>query len=178
MIGAEGVQVLHPLQNIGKVAQGVLGRLRGGIGTAGEGAEGGHIDEAPLIPPADVQFPHAVLYNVFRGGRRGPWNLEAGGEVVGGSLGEIAQGRRGIQPHQAGDHLVEGAVSSGCHHQIVSGALPGGGIGRVSWGGGLVDPDEVTRAGEDGQRVKQRTVGLVPPGPGIENEQQFLRFQE
>ena len=69
-------------------------------------------------------------------------------------------------------------VISGCHHQIVSGALPGGGIGRVSWGGGLVDPDEVTRAGKDGQRVKQRTVGLVPPGPGIENEQQFLRFQE
>ena len=41
-----------------------------------------------------------------------------------------------------------------------------------------MDPDEIARAGENGQRVEQRAVGLVPPGPGIEDEQQFLRFQE
>ena len=101
----------------------------------------------------------------------------AGGEVVGGPLGEIAQRRGGVQPHEAGDDLVQGPVSAGGNDQVIRLPLSGHSLGGILRGGGLMDPDEIAGAGEDGQRVEQRAVGLVAPGPGIENEQQLFFLQ-
>ena len=115
-------------------------------------------------PMSSSRMRFCTMFFAADAGSVGIWRLEA--KSLGGSLGEIAQGRRGIQPHQAGDHLVEGAVSSGCHHQIVSGALPGGGIGRVSWGGGLVDPDEGNprRRGWPARQTADRGACSARPG--------------
>ena len=56
-IGPQGTEVLHALQDIGEMAQGVFGGLGAAVRGAGKGPEGGHIHKAPLVPPADVQVP-------------------------------------------------------------------------------------------------------------------------
>ena len=174
MIGAQGVEVLDALQDIGKVPQGVLGGLRGGIGGAGKRAEGGYIHEAALVPPADVQGAGRAAEHGHGGGDRVVGDMEAGGKVVGAALGQIAQQGPLLQAHQAGDDLVERAVAAYGHHQIVVAALPLRGLGGVSGSGGFVDGNEIAGLGTKRDHVKQRTAGFIASSPRVYYEKKLF----
>ena len=90
-------------------------------------------------PMSSSRMQFCTMFFAADAGVRGIWRLERSRWWF---PGGDSPGAAGHPAASAGDHLVEGAVSSGCHHQIVSGALPGGGIGRVSWAEVSVDPDE------------------------------------
>ena len=153
------------------MAQGVFGGLRRGIGAFRERAERGHIDEIPLVPAANVQLPGRGGHHGLRshGGLAG--DVEAGGKVVGAPLGQIAQQGTPVQPHQAGDHLVQRAVAAHGHHSVVAAAFPGGDLLGLAGGVGAADGQQVARPAENGGGVKQGTAGLVPAGPGVDDHQ-------
>ena len=156
------------------MTQGVLRRLGGGVGTFRKGAEGGNIDKEPLIPAANVQLPGYGGYHGLRrhGGLAG--DVEAGSEVVGAALGQIAQRRPVLQPHQAGDDLVQRAVAANGHHGVEAGSLRGGDLGGFAGSAGTADGQQITGAAEDRRRVKQRPPGLVPAGLGIDDHHQLF----
>ena len=101
------------------MAQRVFGRLRGGVGGAGESAEGGYIGEIPSVVLAKIQPPGLCAggNGVGRRHRLGG-NAQAGSEIVGAAVGDIAHGRTLGQCHQAAQRFIQRAVSAGADHQI------------------------------------------------------------
>ena len=82
-----------------------------------------------------------------------------------------------LQLQQAGNDLVQRTVSAAGYHQVIVSALPGGGGGGVAGANGLVDPDQIAGLGENGDRVKQRAAGLIPPCSGVDQKEQLLRHK-
>ena len=73
----------------------------------------------PLVEPAHIHMDRQAvhrrpggLFHIFR-------DAQAGGKIIGGAGGDIAQHRRVLQPHQAVHRLVEGSVAAGAHHQVI-----------------------------------------------------------
>ena len=104
--------------------------------------------------------------------------MEAGGEVVGAALGQIAQKRGPPELDQAGDHLVQRPVAAHGHDQVVPPALPFGGPGGVAGGIRDMDGEQVTRLGKGGGGVEQGAVGLVLSGPGVDDHQKLAGFHQ
>ena len=57
MEGAQRGQILDALQHIGRVAQGILDALGGGIAGLGKGTEGCHISKVPPVKDTNIVFP-------------------------------------------------------------------------------------------------------------------------
>ena len=90
-VGAQGVQIAQPLQNVGEVPQRVFGCLGRGVGGAGKGAEGRHIRKVPVVVPTHVQRVRRTADGGAGGLVHGGGEMQAGGEVVGAAAGQIAQ---------------------------------------------------------------------------------------
>ena len=67
MVGLDGGEILDHLQHIGVVAQKVLGFLGGGVGDLRKGPEGGDIEKALAIEPAQIM---GVRHTGDGGGRQ------------------------------------------------------------------------------------------------------------
>ncbi len=101
-------------------------------------------------------------------------DLQAGGEVVGAALGQVAH-RRGMgQGLKAGDDLVQCAVSAYGHHGIVSAAGFLGNAAGVPRGSGAADAEEISGVAEGGGRVVEGAPGLAAARPGIDDHQKLL----
>ncbi len=172
MVGAQGVQILHALQNVGEVAQSVFRLLGRGVTGPGEGAEGGHIGKIPLIVPPHIQGNGRTLGDDVRSqvGRRG--DVQGGGKVVGAAGGQVAQGRLALQLHKAGDGLVQGAVAAVADHGVKIRPQVPGEAGGVTGALGLPHIHQIATCRQPGDGVIQRAQRLALPGPGIHDQQQ------
>ena len=156
------------------MAQNIFHVLGGGVGGAGEGPEGGHIHEEPFPKAADIQLPGLAPDDGGSGLEGVGGDLQAGGEVVGAALGQVAH-RRGMgQGLKAGDDLVQCAVSAYGHHRIVSGAGFLGNAAGVPRGSGAADAEEISGVAEGGGRVVEGAPGLAAARPGIDDHQKLL----
>ena len=99
--------------------------------------------------------------------------METGGEVIGAALGNVAQQRRAVQGHQAGDSLIQRAVAAHGYHRVKILAGGRGGCG-IPGGGGIMDGQQVAGLGEDGCRVEQRAPGLVAARCGVDDHQKLF----
>ena len=169
---AQGGEILHPLDDIGQMAQVVFDVLRHGIGGLGKGPEGGDVDEVPVIEAAHVQMPPGAGDNEPGRLHRVGGEPEAGGEVVGAAPGDVAQRRRVSQGHQAVDRLVEGAVPAVAHHKIKAGALLAGQTLGVPGALGLLQAYQISGLGKNGNHIKKERAGAAPPRPGIDDQKQ------
>ena len=92
MLLADLGQLLNALQHVGRVAQGVFDALGGGVAGAGKGTEGRHIGEVPLAELACVIGNGSAQNDVLGGLQNVRGELQAGGKIVGGAGGNVADG--------------------------------------------------------------------------------------
>ena len=173
-VGAQGVQIAQPLQNVGEVPQRVFGCLGRGVGGAGKGAEGRHIRKVPVVVPSHVQRVRRTADGGAGGLVHGGGKMQTGGEVVGAAAGQIAQGRALGQLHNAGQRLVQRAVAAGAHDQVIVAAAPGGHVTRLPAGLRNENVHQIAGAGELCRRVKQRGTGFCLSCTGIDDKQELF----
>ena len=172
--GTDLAQALDAIDKVGQPAEDplvLLGRL---IGDVGERAETRHVGEPSVVAQgADVD-------GVGRAGDDSPGGLhgvaaqaQGGGHIVDGAAGDIAQGRTAVQPHQAGDGLVERAVAAGADDQVVVFRLLGQIIRQVAPAQGGVDRHVVACLGKYRQHLHQVGAQLQLPCLGVDEKQHF-----
>ena len=118
MVGPHIPQLRHPLQNIGEMTQLVFQLLRGLIRGARKEAEGRHIGEIILfIKKAQVTPEGPAVRDDPRGLQHVRGNVQAGGKIIGGSGGNIADRNKGLLGifHHPADYLIESPVPSRAH---------------------------------------------------------------
>ena len=76
--------------------------------------------------------------------------------------------------HQAGHHLVEGAVAAGADHQIVCSAQLCRRTGGVSTALSEEYLHQIACLGKAGHRIKQRCKGLGAPRTWIDDKQKLF----
>ena len=173
-VGPQGVQIAQPLQNVGKMTQGVLGRLGGGVGGPGKGPKGGHIGEIAVVMPPHVQGAgRAGGGRLCRGGQHGV-KMQAHGKVVGAAAGQIAQQGPLLQLHKPGQRLVQRAVASGTDHHVVLPAPPGGDIAGLAARLGDIGPYQIAGTGELRHGIEQRGAGFCLSRTGIDDKQELF----
>ena len=145
-----------------------------GVGAAGKGPEGGHIGKVSVVVAAHIQIEGVAVYDALRRLQRRDGDMQAGGKVVGAAVGEIAHLWTLRQLHQAGHHLVEGAVAAGADHQIVCSAQLCRRTGGVSTALGEEYLHQIARLGKAGHRIKQRCKGLGAPRTWIDDKQKLF----
>ena len=106
------------------------------------------------------------------GGVRG--DFQAGGEIVGAPLRQIAYKRLFFQYLQTGDDLVERTVPTHGHHGIVSAALIFRDAAGIPGSRCAADTQGIAGVAEGGGSVIERPPGLAAARPGIDDHQQLF----
>ena len=175
-------QAVDALQQVGKVAQGLLGLLRGLVADVGEGAEGGDIGEiAARAHVAHVPGARRALHHAAGGGGGVVLRqAQRGGHVVGRAQGEVAQ-RRALpfrHAHQARHHVREGAVPAQAAERVVVRAALRGQVHGLARAGGEPHRGHIARGVEDVQRFAQALAVHAAAGHGVDDDKKAFRFQD
>ena len=95
---------------------------------------------------------------------------EAGGKVVGGTAGNIADGRGVTAQLETGDHLIQGAVSAAGDDEICIAGLSAGKIHGIAALFRHVNGTEITGPVKHGDHVRKETPALPGAGVGIDDQ--------
>ena len=137
-VGLNGAQAGCALQHVGQVAKEIFEGLGGVVGHVGEGPEGGYIDEIAVVEAPDVHRAGDACGGGPGDGLHTTGEAEIFGKIVGGARRDIAHLRPAGEGHQAGRHLVEGAVAAGTDDALkFPGPRQGGGGGVPRTLGGV-----------------------------------------
>ena len=153
------------------MADGVFDGLRRGVRGAGKDAEGSRVDEAAPVKGAHVHGHGFSLNDVARGSEKVAGNAVAGGKIVGGARGHIADGHVPSRVEHAGDDFVERAVAADADYALKLARAFRDRLSRLPRFPGLQQIGDQAIRFEDGQHLAQTTARLHAAGAGIEDDQ-------
>ena len=131
MLRADTGEALHALQYISEMPQGVLHVLRRLVGCPCKRAERSHVGKIPLLEPADVYGYRLSLHYILRRIHNIRRKVQTVGKVVCAAGGYVAHRYFEARLHDAGDGLVEGAISAYAHYAFDPFAVFFNEFGRV-----------------------------------------------
>ena len=167
-------QFLNSLQHIGRMPQGILDILGGGIAGPGKGAKGCHIGENPSSEAAGIIGDGLALNNLPCRLQKVAGKAEAGSKVVGGTGGNVSNRCLGACLEQSRNGLIKCTVTAAADNQVHLIAKPGNLTDSISGACGNIGLNRIVRTVKQCDDLCQHFCCFLLPGIGIHDQKHFF----